>query len=604
MKKNTNRSTRIILIEIFFFFTVIALEMMQQGSLRNNIMGEHNDSKGIQCSGTPTSNYVMTPGFSYAWLDASVGSRCDMAGSDDNYQNVVLPFSFSFYNTTYNSIYICTNGFASFTPSNTCSYTTVPSSSSSYCWMIAPFLVDLRAANPCNIYYMSVPATNSFVIEWKDIYTLGGILVGSFEIVLYASGDIVFSYEYIRSCPTHTCGLNYGINTSFYNQYFGLTAGMQNFSIHFGYQPPTLTDPVVSGNGSGTFEFSVLYADPDNDAPGGIIVIINGSWFSMTKIDPSDANYMDGCRYGFNYTLSAGTYVYYFRCNDGNYVTTSAEFDIEVESRPIIGGNDLATFLFFIVSFAVIGTVMLTSAIAFTRRIWIKKMKLTTAISGQNAIISPIDYEYWQTSPGPSTTQAPGTPGPQVPATGEAGEDSTVIIRSMITSIQKVRRLMQYDISDYSDQPACMEQDIIPDLSMFDAGIEDDIIPDLSMFDVEMERIAPAAIAPCTIEAGAVLRVERSTWDNDCVSPVLDGTSNGFTIGPKHVHCCPDCGIKVRKEENLEVSKGLCVLCKKPLHVLVTCPICFNEWAISEEDHAHFKAIEAECPTCFEKIVI
>ncbi|NVM03136.1 MAG: tetratricopeptide repeat protein [Candidatus Helarchaeota archaeon] len=178
-------------------------------------------------------NYRMIPGYSYTWIDATVGTRCNLDGMDDSSQLISLPFTFPFYDGEFNSIWVCTNGFASFVGYT--SFINVPFPTSSYYNMIAPYWDDLRAANPCNIYYRTLSSPNRFVIEWKDIYSFGGSMVGSFEIILYETGDIIFSYDYLDYASSYTCGLNYGYDTYYYNSYTGLTTSTNDFSIYFEY---------------------------------------------------------------------------------------------------------------------------------------------------------------------------------------------------------------------------------------------------------------------------------------------------------------------------------------------------------------------------------
>ncbi|MBN2153938.1 MAG: PQQ-binding-like beta-propeller repeat protein, partial [Candidatus Lokiarchaeota archaeon] len=63
---------------------------------------------------------------------------------------------------------------------------------------------------------------------------------------------------------------------------------------------PTLTIPAVSpssGNTLTTFTYTVTYTDPDNNAPSYVRVYIDGTCYSMSKQDSSDATYTDGCVY-------------------------------------------------------------------------------------------------------------------------------------------------------------------------------------------------------------------------------------------------------------------------------------------------------------------
>jgi len=276
----------------------------------------------------PLQNYTMIPYYSYQWVDATGGIRCSMAGADDAAQQFYFPFIFKFYNLTFNSFYVCTNGYVSFVYRT--SFSNVPFPSSTYTYMIAPYWDDLRAANPCNIFVRNLTAPNRVVVEWQNYYTLGGSLVGTFEIILFETGDIIFNYDYLSYASSYTCGLNLGINTLYFNSYTGLTASMDNFSIQFmqinNKYPPTLTSESVyplKANQNTLFNFSVIYSDPENFSPAYINVLINGTPHSMTRQNPADSNFKDGCTYQCLTYLLPGIYTYSFECSDGKFTNST-----------------------------------------------------------------------------------------------------------------------------------------------------------------------------------------------------------------------------------------------------------------------------------------
>ncbi|MBN2152159.1 MAG: PKD domain-containing protein, partial [Candidatus Lokiarchaeota archaeon] len=104
--------------------------------------------------------------------------------------------------------------------------------------------------------------------------------------------------------------------------------------------PPTLSGgeavPVYGFSGITAFQFRVQYGDPDNNAPSYVRVSLNGTLFSLAKVDPSDTHYVDGCLYGETMTINVtGEYNYQFTASDGTYPASSPVFsDLVVSSRP------------------------------------------------------------------------------------------------------------------------------------------------------------------------------------------------------------------------------------------------------------------------------
>ncbi len=176
-------------------------------------------------------NYIMVPDWSYQWVDATPGIMASLDLIDNEAQLFNLPFAFQFYNESFNSIWVCTNGFASFvydTDGNN-----VPFPSGAHPYMIAPYWDDLYAFSPSDIYVRNLTSPNRVVIEWLNYDSLFLGQIGSFEIVLFESGDIIFNYDYLDVAAGYTCGLNYGIDTSFFNSFSALNTSMDDFSILF-----------------------------------------------------------------------------------------------------------------------------------------------------------------------------------------------------------------------------------------------------------------------------------------------------------------------------------------------------------------------------------
>ncbi len=148
--------------------------------------------------------------------------------------------------------------------------------------------------------------------------------MGSFQIVLYETGDIKFNYDYLSHVPSPTIGINYGPDTRFYSRYLGMSAPLDNYSVLFTHDTYS-HDPVLSagqvtpaaGDQNTPFNFTVLYNDADNVSAKLVRVFINGTAFNMVKSNPADDDYTDGCLYQYCTQLQPGDYDYYFDCSDG-----------------------------------------------------------------------------------------------------------------------------------------------------------------------------------------------------------------------------------------------------------------------------------------------
>ncbi|NHK33060.1 MAG: hypothetical protein FK730_17055 [Asgard group archaeon] len=95
---------------------------------------------------------------------------------------------------------------------------------------------------------------------------------------------------------------------------------------------PSLSDGIVSpliGDQKTLFTFEVNYTDLDDNPPEFVKVIINETEYMMTKQNPSDMNYTDGCIFQYSTYLnpSSFNYTYNFDCSDGIYSNSTSLFN-------------------------------------------------------------------------------------------------------------------------------------------------------------------------------------------------------------------------------------------------------------------------------------
>lgn len=146
---------------------------------------------------------------SYDWIDGVSGGT-PLYQSDDDYDSVPLPFDFQFYDQSFNSIYICSNGWASFTyaSSSIPGNETIPNTNWDY--TIFPIGDDWNPGAGGDVYYEHFTSPNRFVVTWHQVphYGTGG--TNTFQMVLYESGAIEFNYQQLETPYTYTIGVNQG----------------------------------------------------------------------------------------------------------------------------------------------------------------------------------------------------------------------------------------------------------------------------------------------------------------------------------------------------------------------------------------------------------
>ncbi len=95
--------------------------------------------------------------------------------------------------------------------------------------IIAPYWTNLDGTSG-KIYVKNF--SSYWVAAWENFNHDNTSLAGSFEVILYNDGDIVFNYDKLENVSIYACGLNYGDGDN-YSSFNELTSGINDFSIKF-----------------------------------------------------------------------------------------------------------------------------------------------------------------------------------------------------------------------------------------------------------------------------------------------------------------------------------------------------------------------------------
>lgn len=194
-------------------------------------------------------------GPAFNWIEINnTGTALNLR--DDDSALVPLPFSFEFYGTNYNQVYVNSNGslnlnfFSGY--SNTCLPTAVTSD------IIAVYWDDLNPSVSGEVYYktMGTSPNRTFVIEWFNVshhyYPNGNI---TFEIILHEeSNKIIFQY------------LDVGFGDPIFDNGNLATTGIQNNSNVCDSTPYSCNEAVLSDQLAIQFAIDI---EVDFTAPAG-----------------------------------------------------------------------------------------------------------------------------------------------------------------------------------------------------------------------------------------------------------------------------------------------------------------------------------------------
>lgn len=177
------------------------------------------------CSASDAGGYIACEngdlnGPTYLWFEISpnAGGAGTLTGvdTDDEGATITLPFTFRFYGTDYTSVWVCSNGFLSFSTTSTAySNATLPSTTIGAA--ICPFWDDMNPGSGGDISSFYHVAENAFIVEWRAVPHYGGGGAETFQVWLYnvatnpgPNGDsqIRIQYQTVASAASNTVGIS------------------------------------------------------------------------------------------------------------------------------------------------------------------------------------------------------------------------------------------------------------------------------------------------------------------------------------------------------------------------------------------------------------
>lgn len=226
-----------------------------------------------------------------------------------------------------------------------------------------------------NISSVETPPAHSSDIEDIGVFadiTVEGEITDAYITVTYDDADIPANVDESTLRMYYYSPGEFGWvvieNSGVYTENNTVWAVVEHFTI-FAVMGTVNNQPALSNGGvipssgdTGTlFTYTVTYTDAEDDPPSYIHVVIDGNIHSMSKQNPDDNIYLDGCIYQYQTTLKATSHSYYFECSDG-ITSTSTDSVIGPSVTKKIGEKG------FIPGFEAVCLIMLIGIGAFLLR--------------------------------------------------------------------------------------------------------------------------------------------------------------------------------------------------------------------------------------------
>ena len=190
-----SRSNKVVIALLLAFFVIFGLSIAKEA----DVQGESYPPVITDAGGPDNFGYTWIDsdeqgGPTFEWVDiSSIGVPVTL-GDDASAGPFDLGFDFSYYGNDFSSLYICSNGFLSFT-SNSSSLANVgiPTAAEPNN-LLAVFWDDLNPSAAGQVYYYSDPGHGRFIVSYDGVphYSNSGSLF--FQVILNQDGSIVYQY--------------------------------------------------------------------------------------------------------------------------------------------------------------------------------------------------------------------------------------------------------------------------------------------------------------------------------------------------------------------------------------------------------------------------
>lgn len=206
----------------------------------------------------------------YSWVEINALGTALVAADDVNYGPFNLGFVMPYYGNSYSTVRISTNGFLSFTATESAYANAGMPNGAAPNNMVAPFWDDLDPTRGGTIYYWDDPAADRFVVEYNAVRHYTGTATETFQVILSGDGGILYQYRTMSS-TTNSCtvGIENAAGTDGLQVLFN-TGGWLVNNLALRFTPPILVAPwavlsplsgTVAAGGSAILDLALSAAD-------------------------------------------------------------------------------------------------------------------------------------------------------------------------------------------------------------------------------------------------------------------------------------------------------------------------------------------------------
>jgi hypothetical protein len=186
----------------------------------------------------------------FEWIDISgYGINLNIVSDDQNVGPLPIGFTFNFYGNDFDSFYVCSNGWASFTSTDS-NYSNMPIPTPGQPNdLLAVFWDDLHPRLTGHAYYYTNDV-DTCIISWHDFERYSDLGTYTFQIILTADGNIYFQYLSLTgTLDSHTIGIENSDGSIGLQYVYNTTRDESGTAIYFGLEGPVFAEHDVNPEG-------------------------------------------------------------------------------------------------------------------------------------------------------------------------------------------------------------------------------------------------------------------------------------------------------------------------------------------------------------------
>jgi len=321
------KPTFLSVLVLSFLFLIVSPQIINDNfsssKTQNNIPSENMGISSVNGGG-----YNITTNAPYSWIDITeTGINLTyLSEADKGYQtiNFTENWNFTYYGTEYDKIYVNTDGIMSFTHESIeyLEIEDIPSYNKLNEDIVALFHEDINCddlnGGGGDVYYnfSGVDPNRYLVIEYHNVSHKNGESLGTFEVIFYQNGTIIFQYQKLNFFQFYLIGLDHGdyINYNKFDEFLVENLPITDYAITFDFEnliPLNYTlEPETE------HEFSWLVTEINNEM---MDLILGNDWESSFGLieDPYKSSKMkinityildNSTHWEINYTIWDWTY--------------------------------------------------------------------------------------------------------------------------------------------------------------------------------------------------------------------------------------------------------------------------------------------------------